>query len=245
MIRANPVNKPRPDELWEANQSDLEYQVTLSIPVDAMTGLSQGVVQINRFYEYPTPQIPFSLPPQFPSPTSCFRVDTGFIVSADEGEKGGGIFAFDESGQQCTTILQCPCLGLLHLQGTIFAICGHQNQDNGQIMRLEKNSHSSWHTLPAADHFDHAVAFTQETSQSALILTRRYLMRCELGFGGNLAMQRLMEHDFRDLYPNSMVISQAENGCVYIGMRKYVVRLPRDMSSGQFFREEWFLPQES
>ncbi|KAJ4456610.1 hypothetical protein PAPYR_8090 [Paratrimastix pyriformis] len=249
---ADPIPKPNPDVMMQANQSGQEWNVALSVQPDVFSGCAGpagGTVCLTPFDDSKRVAVPFTLPNGFPAVTNFIKVDDGYIVAADEGEYGGGgIFFFGEAGQGCVEITRQNCCGLTWLGGRPYAIVGMNAESGamfGSILRLDREAHNRWNLALVADLQEGPYCFANESSESVLILTTYTLQRYTATPTGEGRLERLQTHDFRFLFPNSMVLSAAENGSLYVGMRAFVVRLARDYTESNGFREEWFVPRQA
>lgn len=153
--------------------------------------------------------------------TDFLRTPTGYLVSYDSGEFGGGLSWFDASGtfrQQITgentiRIVATPS-GITAVSQTASMI-----EPIGHVLRLMQSG-ARWRfsrtKLPGVPH-----AVSQDSDGTMLVATDGHLVR--IGSGGRLTV--LHRGKWSEIVPRSIV--KDDDGAIYLGGRFAVIRLRR------------------
>jgi hypothetical protein len=174
------------------------------------------------------------------------RVSDGWIVGFDAGEFGGALWWFSPSGDRSER-LSPPMNAPAHPKdifkaenvhgfaryGTdllVFMGLDHLGGRSGRVFRLVREA-GRWELLPftVLDGTPNAWVVNHD---GVVILTNSALW---LALSNN-QVRKLCSLDLAGLHPNSMV--QGSDGDIYIGMRRYVLRLRKD---GSNWIDTWFV----
>jgi hypothetical protein len=162
-------------------------------------------------------------------------VADGFLIGADAGEFGGGIWWFSASGDRHHHLLDANVIGFARIADEILAVDGlaHLTLRHGAVHSLDRDEATrQWRVRRTVDLGTAAELFVPAPPDTLLVLTIDGLVQYQAG-----ETKRLLKSDYSILYPNS--IARTVDGHVFVGMRYAVVEVAPD---GAKFRERWLVP---
>jgi hypothetical protein len=184
--------------------------------------------------------------PRLEKPASSFRIDgampplrglctgDGWLLGFDSGERGGSLWWFRHDGKALQHLADENVCALFESSAGLFAFCGleHAESETGSLLRIERDEVGAWTSRTITELGALPRAVLEESSESWLAVTSGAVLRVY----ATGAVERIVESRAFALAPVSIAVD--ERSIVWIGMRRYLVRLT---PFGRSYREDWFV----
>ena len=165
------------------------------------------------------------------------RVENGWLIAVNAGEFGGALWWYGPDGDTRYRIADLSVVGL-HALPAIGAndryiaieVLSHRGEEIGRVQTVVHGSGGRWElrpiaSLPSAPH----VSTTTSDGGVVIALTGGV---AKVKADGTVEVARVA--NLGQLYPSS--ISEASDGSILVGMRRYLLRVPRARGG----KAEWF-----
>lgn len=231
--------RPSQADLRCANHSRTEWAVSVS------NGVLRITLRSKSDFEDPLP-FAYERGPDRQGYRHVVQVADGWLVGFDAGEFGGGLWWFSTRGERSVQ-LRPPANAPVHpddifqaenVRGfarhghdlLIFMGLDHRSGRSGRVFRL----------VQQAGHWTLSIFAVLDASPAGWVVDHdRILVLTESGLWQAMTdgrSKKLHSLDVGSPYPNSMVLGR--EGALYIGMRRYVLRLK---GSDSDWSETWFV----
>jgi hypothetical protein len=160
----------------------------------------------------------------------------GWLAGFDAGEFGGGLWWFNNEGDDNRKLLAENVHSILQTTNGVFVLVGlaHLSLDSGKIYQFTETAEEVKVTLEV--HLDGSPeASTLDAGGRIVIATPKSVLAYYSG-----DVHELYSSKEGLAYPTSVAVD--ERGDVYVGMRFFVLRLVR--SSGGVYRPQWLMSKK-
>ena len=158
----------------------------------------------------------------------------GWLVGFDSGASGGSLWWFRHDGKVMQHLADGDVRALRETAEGWFAFCAHAGPEGetGALIAVAKDEAGDWAAHVVVELEAGPAAVADEPGGAWLVVAGAALLRVH----PNGAFERLVESRAFELDPVSIAVG--EHALVWIGMRRYLVRLT---PFGRSYREDWFV----
>src|SRR5579863_4805635 len=206
-----------------------------------IVSLGEGSLRIGKPPDEEPEQVPLpqqlKLSKEMHGSRSLLRTADGWLVGFDAGEFGGGLWWFNNEGDENQKLLSENVHAIYHTRDGVFALVGlaHLSLNSGQIYQFTETAEEV-RVTHLADLGGSPEASTVDSDGRFVVATPRSVVAVD--YAGNL---RELYRPGEDLtYPTSVVVDA--NGDIFAGMRFFVLRLVPGNSGD--YRPQWLMEKE-